>query len=161
MTPSKGPASKKKVPTSSASEIAPGVFVGGWNDAVGFSGTRVCVLDELPAEPIPGSTHIPIYDESTDRAIRANLERVADLAAAARSRQEPVLLFCGHGVRRGSLAGAWYLHRSEGVSLDAAYDRIRAARPQIQHLNEWVGDWKALDQEATHPHPRRRANRAT
>lgn len=160
MSPSKRPASTRKTPSSTASEIAPGVFVGGWNDAVGFSGTRVCVLDERPAEPVPGSAHIPVYDESTDRAIPANLEKVADLVRDARSRNEPALLFCGHGVRRGSLAGAWYLHRSEGISLDAAYDRIRAVRPQIQHIREWVGGWKALEEEASRPKPPRPGNRA-
>jgi hypothetical protein len=160
MTPSKRPAAKKKAPSSTASEIAPGVFVGGWNDAVGFSGTRVCVLDELPAEPVPGSTHIPIYDESTDQAIPGNLEKVAALVAAARAKNEPALMFCGHGVRRGSLAGAWYLHRSEGISLDAAYDRVRAVRPQIQHINEWVGGWKALEEAALQPAPKGRTARA-
>lgn len=160
MTPAKRPAAKKPARSSTASEIAPGVFVGGWKDALAFAGTRVCVLDEVPEEPIPGSTHVPIYDEATDRAIAPNLEKVADLVTVARSKGEPALMFCGHGVRRGSLAGAWYLHRSEGISLDAAYDRIRAVRPQIQHVNEWVGEWKALEEEAGRAPPRARSARA-
>jgi hypothetical protein len=157
------PAAAKRThprPSSSVSEIAPGIFVGGWNDAVAFRGVRICVLDELPAEPIPESIHVPIYDESKDQAIRANLDRVAELASVAHARKEPVLLFCGQGVRRGSLAGAWYLHRSEGVPLDAAYERIRAVRPQIQHIREWVGAWSALNDEPDEKRAGRRAGPA-
>ncbi|MCI4362038.1 MAG: dual specificity protein phosphatase family protein [Thermoplasmata archaeon] len=143
-TPSASRAKKSPLPTN-ASEIAPGVFVGGWNDAVGFPGTKICVLDDPPAEPIPGASHVPIYDEAKDQAIRPNLDRVAALVSAARGRKESVLLFCGHGVRRGSLAGAWYLHSSAGISLDAAYDQVRSVRPKIEVLHEWVGNWQALE----------------
>jgi protein tyrosine/serine phosphatase len=102
------------------------------------------VLDEVPDGKIPAEIHVPIYDEKTDRPLRENLDRVAQLVEAARQKNEPVLLFCGHGVRRGSLAGAWYLHRHDGLSLDAAFDRVRAVRPKIQHVKDWVGDWTVL-----------------
>jgi protein tyrosine/serine phosphatase len=126
---------------SQASEIAPGVYVGGWKDAEGFRGKRYCVLDEVPVdEELPAEQHLPIYDESKDRPLRANLDRLSDLAASARARNEPVLFFCGHGIRRAALAGAWYLHRQDGISLDAAYDRVRAARPKIEHVKDWVGN---------------------
>ena len=127
-----------------ASEIAPGVFVGGWKDAEEFAGTRICVLDEAPDEPLPGMTHLAIYDESKDRALRANLDKVADLAIAARRRNEPVILFCGHGIRRGSLAGAWYLHRAEKLPLDRAFDKVAAVRPQIERPAQWIGDTTGL-----------------
>jgi hypothetical protein len=136
------------------------VFVGGWNDALAFRGVRVCVLDDAPDEPIPGAIHVPIYDESNDRVDRTNLDRVADLVAAARRKNEPALMFCGHGVRRGSLAGAWYLHRAEGIALDAAYARVRSVRPKIQHVSEWVGDWSALKDDARPPGADRRTARA-
>ncbi|HEY6237647.1 MAG TPA: dual specificity protein phosphatase [Thermoplasmata archaeon] len=136
------PAGKPK-----ASEIAPGVFVGGWSDAVAFRGTRLCVLDEVPDEPIPAEAHLPIYDEKKDEPIRVNLDRVAQLVEKARAKKEPVLLFCGHGVRRGPLAGAWYLHRHEGIPLDDAYDRVRAVRPKVEHVKDWVGGWKLLAEE--------------
>jgi hypothetical protein len=131
----------RKPKKSGASEIAPGVFVGGWNDAVEFEGVRVCVLDDPPAEPIPGATHVPIYDEKSDAAIPENLDRVAAIVENATRAQSPVLLFCGHGIRRGSLAGAWYLHRHDGLTLDAAYGRVRAVRPKIQSGEEWIGHW--------------------
>jgi len=61
-------------------------------------------------------------------------------AAAARKSGQPVLMFCGHGVRRGPLATAWYLHRSEGIPLEEAYVRIRAVRPKVESVDRWVED---------------------
>ena len=142
------PSSKKlsspKAKSKSPSEIAPGVFVGGWNDAVRFEGARFCVLDEAP-ENMPPATHIPIYNEAADRADTKNLEKLAEAIGAARTKGEPVLVFCGHGVRRSPLGGAWYLHRAEGLSLDAAYERIRAVRPKVEQAREWVGDVSNLE----------------
>jgi hypothetical protein len=136
---------------SKASEIAPGVFVGGWNDAVVFEGARFCVLDQVPEDDLPAEAHRTIYDEAKDAAIRESLDEVAALAQKARSQGTPVLFFCGHGVRRGPLAAAWYLHRAEGIPLDAAYQRIRAVRPKIEHVSEWVGNWQVLSEGASRP----------
>lgn len=147
MTSAKSPKGSRRAPAakSHASEIAPGVFVGGWNDAAAFAGARICVLDEAPEETLPGMTHVAIYDGSTDRALPKNLDRVAELALAARRRHEPVILFCGHGIRRGSLAGAWYLHRAEKLPLDQAFDRVAAVRPQIERPADWIGDPSDLE----------------
>jgi protein-tyrosine phosphatase len=131
--------------TTGLSEITPGVFVGGWKDAVRFEGTRFCVLDEEP-DDMPPATHITIYDDAADRAIVPNLDRLAQEVAAARSKGEPVLLFCGHGVRRSPLAGAWYLHRSEAIPLDEAYERIQAVRPKVERARDWVGHPENLDE---------------
>jgi protein-tyrosine phosphatase len=131
------PAAKKKVP--SPQEIAPGVFLGGWKDAVTFEGARFCVLDEAP-DDMPSGTHIPIYDETADRPRIENLDRLAREVHAAHATGKPVLIFCGHGVRRSPLAAAWYLHRYEQLTLDDAYDRIRSARPQVEHAREWIGN---------------------
>lgn len=133
MAPTGRNASREKRP----SEIAPGVFVGGWKEALGFEGTRFCVLDEAP-EDAPAATHIPIYDEQVGLANAKNLDRLAEAMRRARSKGKPVLVFCGHGVRRSALAGVWYLRRTEGLSLDEAYERVRAVRPQIEHAREWV-----------------------
>jgi protein-tyrosine phosphatase len=127
-----------------ASEIAPHVFIGGWKDAADFVGTRFCVLDELP-EGMPTATHVPIYDEKTGTPQVRNLDRVAAAIDAAREKGESVLVFCGHGVRRSPLAGAWYLHRTEKLSLDAAYDRILKVRPKVERAAAWVGHPESLD----------------
>lgn len=126
------------------SEIAPGVSVGGWKDALQFEGSRFCVLDEAP-DDMPSGTHIPIYDDRTGRAITENLDRLAREMAKEHSAGHPVLVFCGHGVRRSPLAGAWYLHRIEGLSLDQAYERIRSVRPRIEEAKEWVGSTDGLE----------------
>jgi hypothetical protein len=129
----------RKARNEGPSEIAPGVFVGGWSDALGFEGSRFCVLDEEPAE-MPAAVHLAIYDEGSDRASRTRLDQLATSMAAARRKGGPILVFCGHGVRRSGLGGAWYLRRSEGISLDAAYERVRAVRPKVEHAREWVGN---------------------
>ena len=139
--PARAPTAKPKA--KSPAEFAPGVYVGGWNDAVRFTGTRFCVLDEAPPD-MPAATHVRIYDEDRDRPLVSNLDRLAESMRAARDRHEPVLVFCGHGVRRSPLAAAWYLHRVEKLDLDSAYDRIRAVRPKVEHVRDWVGDTKAL-----------------
>ena len=123
--------------TPKLSEVAPGVFVGGWKEAQAFSGTRFCVLDEAPPE-MPPATHVRIYDESTGLADLGGLERLARGMQQAHDRGEPVMVFCGHGVRRSPLGAAWYLRRAEGLSLDQAYVRVCAARSRAEHAREWV-----------------------
>jgi len=117
--------------------------VGGWKEAQGFSGSRFCVLDEVP-DGMPPATHIPIYDGAKDRPIVRNLDRLTDRMKQAHDRGEPVVVFCGHGVRRSPLAAAWYLHRTEGVALEEAYARVRTVRPGIEVAREWIGDVSEL-----------------
>ncbi len=128
----------------SPQEIAPGLFVGGWDDAVHFEGTRFCVRDE-PPEGLPGVVHIPIYDDVRDAPIVPNLELLAQRIQTARDEGSPTLVFCGHGIRRGPLGVAWYLHRYAQLSLDEAYDRIRAVRPRIEHAKQWIGHVDGLE----------------
>ncbi|HXY47125.1 MAG TPA: dual specificity protein phosphatase family protein [Thermoplasmata archaeon] len=128
----------------SPAEVAPGVFVGGWKDAVAFEGTRFCVLDEKP-EDMPPATHIPIYDDRSGSAIHPNLDRLAREIEAARAQGRPVLIFCGHGIRRSPLGAAWYLHRSEKLSLTEAFERVRAVRPRAEPPVAWMGKAASLE----------------
>jgi len=139
------PKKKATVSPHSPSEIATGVFVGSWNDAVSFRGKRYCVLDELPADA-PADEGLTIYDEARAAPIRANLDRLAGLIDRARKNGDPVLVFCGHGIRRSPLGGAWYLHRSEGISLEEAYARIRAVRPKVEEAKDWIEHTEALSE---------------
>ncbi len=134
--PAKSPAKTK---LKSPSEIAPGVYLGNWEDAQQFQGARFCVLDEAPAD-MPPATHIPIYNEPSDRADATQLDRLAQAMKAARARGEPVLVFCHQGIYRSPLGAAWYLHRAEGLSLDQAYERIRAVRPKAKPASTWLGN---------------------
>ncbi|HYA11019.1 MAG TPA: dual specificity protein phosphatase family protein [Thermoplasmata archaeon] len=140
-SPSKGTRSRPKGP----SEIAPGVFVGTWNDALRFEGARFCVLDEAP-EDMPAATHIPIYDERSGSALRPNLDRLAEEIGSARAAGRPVLVFCGHGIRRSPLGGAWYLHRSEQLPLEEAYARVRSVRPKVEIPRTWMDHAESLDE---------------
>jgi hypothetical protein len=128
----------------SPQEVAPGVFLGGWKDALVFSGRKFCLLDEAP-DDMPKATHIPVYDEGTDAPIVSNLDRLADLVNAARQANEPVLVFCGHGIRRSPLGVAWYLHRYQKLPLDEAYVQIRAVRPKVETAAEWIGNCAPLE----------------
>jgi len=128
----------------SPAEVVSGVFVGGWKDAVAFDGTRFCVLDEKPQD-MPPATHIPIYDDRSGSAIRPNLERLAREIAAAKAQGQPVLVFCGHGIRRSPLGVAWYLHRSEKLSLTKAFERVRAVRPRAEPPVAWMGNAESLE----------------
>jgi protein-tyrosine phosphatase len=149
------PHAAQSEPPTNASEVSPGFFVGGWADAESFTGAKFCVLDSAPPD-MPPATHIPIYDGRTHAPIRANLDRLASEIGKARAKKEPVLVFCGHGVRRAPLAGAWYLHRAEGISLDASFDRVRAVRPEIEHVKKWAKGWKVLaDGEGPSGQPRK------
>ena len=136
------PAGKTARPPS-PQEIAPGIFLGGWKDATRFEGARFCVLDEAPEE-MPTAKHVPIYDGEGDRPRIDNLDRLAREMRAAHDGGSPVLVFCGHGVRRSPLAAAWYLHRYEHLTIDQAFDRIRALRPQVEHAREWIGHLEPL-----------------
>ncbi len=131
---------------SGLSEVAEGVFIGGLPDAPAFEGDRICVLDERP-ERGPVATFLPIYDPAQGRADRRNLDRVIEAVERSRARGRPVLIFCGHGVRRSPLAAAWLLHETEHISLEAAYERIRAVRPQVEDAREWVDDLSDLDRD--------------
>ncbi len=145
MTPPRKTAPKKTpTRTKGPSEIAPGVFVGGWKDALQFEGARFCVLDEAP-EDMPPATHIRIYDEARGGADRRGLDRLVLGIHAARTKGESVLVFCGHGVRRSPLGGAWYLRNQVGLTLDGAYDRIQAVRPQVERARDWLENADELE----------------
>jgi protein-tyrosine phosphatase len=145
MTPHrKTAAAKRPTRTKGPSEIAPGVFVGGWKDAVQFEGARFCVLDEAP-EDMPPATHVRIYDEAKGGADRRSLDRLVRGMQAARAKGESVLVFCGHGIRRSPLGGAWYLRNEEGLTLDGAYVRIQAVRPQVERPRDWLENADELE----------------
>ena len=134
------PASRATTP----SEFAPGVFVGNWEDAQRFEGARFCVLDEAP-EDMPPATHVAIYAEATDTADPKALDRLAASMQRAHLKGEPVLVFCHQGRYRSPLGAAWYLHRTEGLSLDEAFERVRAARPVAKVASGWVGNYAELE----------------
>ncbi len=137
-------ASSSKGRGTAPSEIAPGVFLGNWDDALTFAGSRFCVLDEAPAE-MPASTHVRIYDEEHDRADVESLDRIVSAMETARAKGRPVLVYCGHGVYRSPLAAAWFLKRTQGLTLDEAYERIAAVRPKAKPASKWLGNVSDLE----------------
>lgn len=136
----KSPKKRLKTP----SEFAPGVFVGNWEDAQKFEGEKFCVLDRAPAD-MPPATHVQIYDEDADRADPRSLDRLATAMRAARTKGQPVLVFCHQGMYRSPLGAAWYLHRTEGLTLSQAYDRVQSVRPKAKPASGWVGNYAELE----------------
>jgi hypothetical protein len=144
MTSTRSKSARRARPANKTpSEIAPGVYVGNWEDALKFEGARFCVLDEAPAD-MPPAAHVPIYNEAADKADRKKLDSLAEAMKAAGAKGTPVLVFCGHGKYRSPLGGAWYLHRAEGIPLDEAYLRVRAARPVAHRSLDWIGNLEEL-----------------
>ena len=145
MQPKKGRARRPRPAAPNPfSEIAPGVFVGGWKEALQFEGSRFCVLDEAP-EDMPAATHIRIYDEAADRVDVPSLDRLAQAMRSARDSGRPVMVFCGQGRYRSPLGAMWYLRRAEGLSLADAYERVHAVRPASQDPRKWAGNASELD----------------
>ncbi len=130
---------------SGASEVLPGLFVGGRADAARFRGVRIYVSEDPLDERWDVEAQLPVYDPTADAPNLPNLDRLADLIARNRAETRPVLVFCGHGIRRGPLGVAWYLHRREGMTLADAYARIREVRPGVEEAAEWLGHAEALE----------------
>lgn len=125
------------------SEVVPRLFVGGRPDAARFPGVRLSVLEDL-GDPTPAEVRIPILVAEGGGADRHALDRVADVIERALRGDRPVLVYCGHGVRRSPLAVAWYLHRRRGLPLDAAYAALQAARPEVEPAVGWLSNWGDL-----------------
>lgn len=143
MTATKKTSKTSRTPSKTPSEFAPNVFVGNWEDAQRFDGARFCVLDEAPAD-MPPATHVKIYDAGSDRADPKGLDRLAEGMRAAHRKGQPVLVFCHQGLYRSPLGAAWYLHRSEGLTLDQACERVVAARPKAKLAAKWVSNYAEL-----------------
>ncbi|HZY69379.1 MAG TPA: dual specificity protein phosphatase family protein [Thermoplasmata archaeon] len=141
--PNKAAGKTRKPTPKSPAEFAPQVFVGGWDDALKFDGAKFCVLDAEP-DDMPPATHIPIYNESADRADPKNLDRLVEGMRDAHAKGKPVLVFCGHGMYRSPLGAAWYLHRTEGLTLEQAYAKLQAVRPKAKPAAGWVGNYAEL-----------------
>jgi protein-tyrosine phosphatase len=126
-----------------ASEVVPRLFVGGRADAPAFRGVRISVLEDL-GDPTPAEVRIPILVAANGGADRRALDRAADVIAGALRGDQPVLVYCGHGVRRSPLAVAWFLHRRRGLSFDAAYAALQAQRPEVEPASGWLSNWREL-----------------
>ena len=49
-----------------------------------------------------------------------------------------VVVHCAMGMERSVLAVVWYLNQFEGLSIDDAYDLVRAGRPIALDRRDWI-----------------------
>ncbi|RPI44461.1 MAG: phosphatase PAP2 family protein [Betaproteobacteria bacterium] len=117
-----------------AHEIHPGVWVGripGASDLASLRGASIVdVCAELPCSVRPaGYDVVPMLDLVAPSG--AQIERAA--AAVERERRTgPVLICCALGFSRSATAAAaWLVHAGVAPCVDAAIERVRAARPGI------------------------------
>lgn len=116
-------------------EIIDNLFLGDMVDArSGFDGLIVCTLEERPLDEPPNATWVPFLHEG-----RKSLDIAAAIVDAALKGGRRVLVHCGAGSERAPLAVAWFLHTRRGMTLDEAYDLLKAKRPIVQDRRFWIG----------------------
>ena len=139
-------------------EIVPGLYVSGygeWTDEV-YDEDKwlvICVLENCNQQGferyprIEHTKHYPLLrgeqispSEYATRwpASRQALDQVASEIATGIHEGRNVLVHCGAGLERSPLAVVWYLSKSMGISIDAAYEIVRRARPQVYDRQSWL-----------------------
>ena len=140
--PPRKSATRGKVP--SPQEVAPGVFVGGWDDATHFTGAKFCVMDD-PPQGLPGTVHIPIYDEVRNAPILPNLEILAQRVRLAHDVGAPRAGVLRprdpSGAARRGLVPASVRAADRGGGLR----QVRSVRPKIEHARDWIGHVEGLE----------------
>lgn len=132
-------------------EVLSGLFLGGLEDARGFPGNVLCVMNAWPLDGHPEAVWIPVVAAPTTRLLGPEagpparlfaLPQQLDLAATVMdrfvSRLTPLLVHCRYGLERSPLAVAWFLRHRLGWSWDEAYGLLRRKRPEIQDRRDWL-----------------------
>jgi protein-tyrosine phosphatase len=140
------------------SQVSPLLFVGGqfqpqqWPKLYAL-GIRVVLslqaeYEDQFIEPLPIRRHRLLVPDFHPPTIE-QLEEAVRFIQAAHAEQLPVLVHCHAGVGRAPLTAAAFLI-AEGLTLEAAYNQLRAARPiirnnqsQQQRLIEWANHIQA------------------
>jgi hypothetical protein len=63
------------------------------------------------------------------RHMRDKIEKAPDIR---------IVVHCAMGMERSPLAIAWYLHKFEGMDLNAAYKKLADARPIVIDRRSWI-----------------------
>lgn len=116
-----------------ASEIIANLYVGDLQDAVKFDGMIISVLADVPACEPRRSIQLPFLVDG-----RARLDTTAAVIDAALALNLRVLVHCEEGSERAPLMVAWYLVARRGMSLDEAYNLLRARRPIVRDRRKWL-----------------------
>lgn len=124
-----------------ATEVFPGLYVGGMEDARHFAGVTIAVHEDAKSAEA-SDYHFPFMEglrgDEGFVASRYMLEAVRHVARHYVKRGDPVLIHCGAGIERAPLAAVWYLHHWENMTVNAAYDLVCEKRPQVQRRKHWL-----------------------
>jgi hypothetical protein len=118
-----------------ASEIVANLYVGDLQDAVKFDGMIISVLGDRPDCEPRRAIELPFLLSG-----RARLDTIAAVIDAALKLNLRLLVHCEEGSERAPLVVAWYLATRRGMTLDQAYDLLKARRPIIRDRRKWLGN---------------------
>ncbi len=117
-----------------ASEIIPLLYIGDLQDAAKFEGIVINLLNDVPACEPKRSIHLPFLANG-----RATLDSTAALIDAALARDQRVLVHCEEGSERAPLVIVWFLIKRRGMTIDQAYELVKAKRPITRDRRRWLG----------------------
>ena len=120
------------------SEVTDGIHVtaaDGVDAALAAGHYVINVADELES-----NADAKIIVQPYSRDIRSNLDAVAQLMDEVLSQgNRTVAVHCAMGMERSVLAVVWYLTTNKGMTVDNAYDLVKAGRPIALDRREWAG----------------------
>ena len=86
---------------------------------------------KMPVEP-------SAWYRSNAGSVLPTLNKIVDTMQIAMDSGQRVVVHCSMGMERSVLATVWYLTRTQGLSLDNAYNLVRSIRPIATDRREWI-----------------------
>lgn len=122
----------------SACEVWPGIWVGDLSAAMFWPGPKLAVRDQ-PADYLFRSQH----DRQVHFVYGRMTPEVAEPAASwlddMKHRGLPCLVHCSGGIHRSAAVVVyWLITRGHFRSVEAAYEYVRARRPEIEPRPNWL-----------------------
>ena len=130
------------------------VWIGDLEDAIKWEGEKICVLEVLPEREPEDALWIPILKTVWEQtklengevfghdyikyAIQQQLDLVSHLISEHVRKNVPVLVHCGAGQERSPLAVMWWIWRTQGMSMEKAYEYVETHRKETIKHYEWL-----------------------
>lgn len=135
----------KKDSEGAVTHVLGSLYLGDYEAAKEFIGTRICVYCDEPEYDGP-FYHIPILatrpKSQTDRTATASiaaLDKAADLITESLETGRKVLVHCMGGVERSPLTIAWWLVKTNRcTTIAGAYQSLKAIRPVVADRTSWL-----------------------
>lgn len=135
------------------------IYIGDVEDAKGWEGPLLCVLENLPDIEPNHAIWIPIIKnrlekvmmkdkdgkdtdymthEYVDHAIPQQLDLVSSIMDIILESGEDLLVHCGAGQERSPLAVTYYLHKKWNIPLEDAFAKVKEKRPEALNRLYWL-----------------------